>query len=57
MGNSCNREHEEEIGEDTGCFPFTKSFGKYLLEISVWEECVPFAPQGPFEGAEGHLGA
>ena len=25
-----------------GRFPFTKKFGKFLLGISVWEECVPF---------------
>ena len=28
--------------EEGGRFPFTKNFGKFLLGISVWEECVSF---------------
>ena len=38
-----------------GSFPFTKKFGKFSLEISVWEECVPFVTSS-IRGSRGRPG-
>ena len=41
----CNRLNTlgQRTLRDKGRFPFTKTFRKFLLRISVWEERVPFA--------------
>jgi len=41
--------------KETGRFPFTKNFGKYLLGISVWEKRVRFATSS-IRGSRGRPG-
>jgi len=54
FGHVDKRQKQLLLG-DIGHFPFTKNFGKFLLEISAREECVPFVTSSS-RGSRGRLG-